>query len=56
VIVPNIIDTPQNRAAMPQADRSKWVSPHAIAEVIGWLCSPESRPLRETVIKVYGAD
>lgn len=55
VIVPSVIDTPENRQDMPNADFSKWVKPQAIAEVIGWLCSPASMPLRETVIKVYGA-
>ena len=31
VIVPTTIDTPQNRAAMPNADFSKWESPESIA-------------------------
>lgn len=35
VIVPSIIDTPQNREAMPSADFRKWQSPDAIAEIIG---------------------
>jgi len=30
--MPSIIDTPQNRAAMPNADFSKWVAPEAIAD------------------------
>ena len=34
VIVPSTIDTPQNRAAMPAADFSKWQTPEAIADVI----------------------
>ncbi|MGC8751339.1 SDR family NAD(P)-dependent oxidoreductase [Hydrotalea sp.] len=34
VIVPNIIDTPQNRAAMPNADFSKWTLPETIADKI----------------------
>ena len=32
VIVPSTIDTPQNRASMPEADFSKWVKPEKIAE------------------------
>jgi NAD(P)-dependent dehydrogenase (short-subunit alcohol dehydrogenase family) len=34
VIVPNIIDTPQNRAAMPNADFSKWTLPETIADKV----------------------
>jgi len=54
VIVPSIIDTPQNRKSMPDADFSKWVPAEGIAGVISWLCSPDSKHLRETVIKIYG--
>lgn len=36
-IVPTTIDTPANRAAMPDADRSTWLPPDAIAQVIVWL-------------------
>ncbi len=35
VVVPSIIDTPQNRAAMPNADFSKWEKPELIAKIIG---------------------
>lgn len=34
IIVPSVIDTPQNRKAMPDADFTKWTSPDAIADVI----------------------
>ncbi|MBL7723003.1 MAG: SDR family NAD(P)-dependent oxidoreductase [Chitinophagaceae bacterium] len=34
VIVPSTIDTPQNRAAMPGADFSKWQTPEFIADII----------------------
>lgn len=43
-ILPGTIDTPANRRAMPDADRSKWTSPAAIARVIAFLLSPESAP------------
>lgn len=36
-IVPSTIDTPANRAAMPEADTSTWLAPAAIAEVVLWL-------------------
>ncbi len=32
-VLPTIIDTPQNRADMPNADPSKWVAPEALADV-----------------------
>lgn len=35
VIVPSIIDTPQNRASIPKADFSKWERPEQIAKIIG---------------------
>ena len=54
VVVPSTIDTPQNRASMPDADFTKWVTPQAIAEVIYFYCSDEGMVVREPVIKVYG--
>ena len=38
-IVPSIIDTAANRAAMPRADRSTWLAPEEIAEVVAFLAS-----------------
>jgi NAD(P)-dependent dehydrogenase (short-subunit alcohol dehydrogenase family) len=37
-ILPGTIDTPGNRAAQPDADRSGWTAPAAIADVILFLC------------------
>ena len=54
VVVPSTIDTPQNRAAMPTADFRKWVTPHAIANIIYFYCSKDGSALREPVIKIYG--
>lgn len=54
VIVPSIIDTPQNRESMPDADHSAWVSPSRIADVIYFYSSDEGSSIREPVIKVYG--
>jgi NAD(P)-dependent dehydrogenase (short-subunit alcohol dehydrogenase family) len=53
VVVPSTIDTPQNRAAMPDADFNKWVKAETIAGVIYFYCSEEGNALREPVIKVY---
>jgi NAD(P)-dependent dehydrogenase (short-subunit alcohol dehydrogenase family) len=53
VVVPSTIDTPQNRASMPEADPGRWVSPEAIAETILYYSSPAATHLREPVLKVY---
>ncbi len=53
-VAPSTIDTPANRAAMPDADHSKWVAPAAIAEVIAFLCSPSASATSGAVIPVYG--
>jgi NAD(P)-dependent dehydrogenase (short-subunit alcohol dehydrogenase family) len=54
VIVPSIIDTPQNRSAMPSADFSRWVTPEQIAEAVAFHSSEHAGALRESVIKIYG--
>lgn len=54
VIAPSTIDTPENRAAMPEAHFENWVKPEAIADVIGFYCTAEAAVVREPVIKVYG--
>jgi NAD(P)-dependent dehydrogenase (short-subunit alcohol dehydrogenase family) len=38
-VLPSTMDTPANRQAMPDADRSGWVSTDAVAEVIAYLAS-----------------
>lgn len=53
-VLPGVIDTPANRAAMPHADHSQWVRPEAIAEVIAWLVSPAAAPVSGASIPVYG--
>jgi NAD(P)-dependent dehydrogenase (short-subunit alcohol dehydrogenase family) len=53
-VLPSVIDTPANRASMPDADHSKWVRPEEIAGVIAFLCSPESAPTSGAAIPVYG--
>lgn len=54
VVVPSTLDTPQNRASMPDADPSAWVKPEDIASVILFHCGPAAASLRETIIKMYG--
>ncbi len=54
VVLPSVIDTPANRAAMPQADFSRWVQPAALAGVIAWLASPAAGDINGAVVPVYG--
>jgi NAD(P)-dependent dehydrogenase (short-subunit alcohol dehydrogenase family) len=51
-VLPSIIDTPTNRADMPDADFSTWVQPAAIAEVILFLASPAARAVTGALIPV----
>ncbi len=53
-IVPNLIDTPANRAADPGADTSNWPSTQEIAKVITFLSSDASAPVSGAHIPVYG--
>lgn len=53
-VLPSIIDTPENRAAMPKADPGRWVAPEAIAEVIVFLASPAARAIHGAAIPVVG--
>ena len=53
-ILPSVIDTPANRASMPDADHSRWVQPREIAGVVAFLCSPDSSPTSGAAIPVYG--
>ncbi len=52
VILPGMIDTPANRAAMPDADRSGWVAPADIAAVMVFLASTEGRGVNGAAITV----
>jgi len=53
-IVPAMIDTPQNRAASPNADYSKWVKPEEIAEAILYLTSDAARSINGVSLNMYG--
>ncbi len=41
-ILPGTIDTPQNRAAMPDANTETWVPPAAIAKLVAFLISDDA--------------
>jgi NAD(P)-dependent dehydrogenase (short-subunit alcohol dehydrogenase family) len=51
-ILPSVIDTPANRASMPDADHSKWVAPAEIAKVVRFLVSEDSKPTTGAAIPV----
>ncbi len=53
-ILPSVIDTPGNRASMPDADFDRWVKPAEIAGVIAHLLSDDSSPVSGAAIPVYG--
>ena len=53
-VMPTIIDTPQNRAAMPGADASQWTPPAAIAEVMLFLASDAALILSGCAIPLAG--
>jgi NAD(P)-dependent dehydrogenase (short-subunit alcohol dehydrogenase family) len=49
-ILPSIIDTPGNRAAMPDADRSTWIRPEEVAAILDFLASPVGGPITGAAI------
>ena len=53
-VLPSIIDTPVNRADMPDADYSRWVTPQALADVIVFLLSDRARAITGALIPVTG--
>lgn len=53
-VLPSIIDTPANRASMPQADFGKWVTPRELAEVILFLVSDAASAVTGALIPVSG--
>ncbi|OIJ43657.1 SDR family NAD(P)-dependent oxidoreductase [Massilia timonae] len=53
-VLPSIIDTPANRADMPDADASRWVAPSQLAAVIAFLLSGDASALTGACIPVNG--
>lgn len=53
-VLPSVIDTPDNRKSMPDADASRWVAPAALAEVIGFLASDAARAVHGAALPVSG--
>jgi NAD(P)-dependent dehydrogenase (short-subunit alcohol dehydrogenase family) len=53
-VLPTIIDTPENRAAMPKANPAKWVAPADLANVIVFLASDAARAVHGAAVPVTG--
>lgn len=53
-VLPSIIDTPVNRADMPDADFATWVRPEELAAVILFLASSEASAVTGTLLPVVG--
>jgi NAD(P)-dependent dehydrogenase (short-subunit alcohol dehydrogenase family) len=53
-VLPSIIDTPANRAAMPRADHAAWPKPAEIAETIAFLVAPACALTSGALVPVYG--
>ena len=56
IVMPGTMDTPGNRAAMPNADFSKWVPPADVANLILWLAGEQASQVNGAVIPVSGRD
>jgi len=53
-IMPSIIDTPANRAAMPNARHHRWPKPSELAAVLAFLVSDDAILISGAAIPVYG--
>ena len=54
-VLPMIIDTPRNRADMPNANPASWTTPAAVADTIGFLASPAARAITGALLPVTNA-
>ncbi len=53
-VLPTIVDTPDNRRSMPDADPSRWVAPADLAEVVRFLASDAARAVHGAALPVSG--
>ena len=53
-VLPQMIDTPANRAAMPAEEHAALTPPSEVAAVIRYLCSADAAPTTGAAIPVYG--
>jgi len=55
-VLPGTMDTPGNRAAMPDADPSRWVALDAVVDVLLFLASPSARAIHGAALPVFGSE
>ena len=53
-VLPGTMDTPQNRAAMPDADPGAWVRPEAVGQVIAFLLSDAAEAVTGALVPAPG--
>jgi NAD(P)-dependent dehydrogenase (short-subunit alcohol dehydrogenase family) len=51
-VLPSTMDTPANRAAMPDSDRKGWVPVDSVADVIAFLVRDESAHVTGALLAV----
>lgn len=54
VVVPSVLDTPENRKSMPGGNFSEWVKPEHAADIVYFITSEQGKPLSEPLVKIYG--
>jgi NAD(P)-dependent dehydrogenase (short-subunit alcohol dehydrogenase family) len=54
VVLPSVIDTSVNRAAMGAENAAQWVKPESLAQTICFLASEAAQDVRGAAIPVYG--
>jgi NAD(P)-dependent dehydrogenase (short-subunit alcohol dehydrogenase family) len=55
-VLPSIIDTPENRGAMPDADPKTWVTGEQVAQVMLFLASDAADAVSGALVPVFGAN
>jgi NAD(P)-dependent dehydrogenase (short-subunit alcohol dehydrogenase family) len=53
-VIPGTMDTPQNRAAMPKADPSNWVTTAEVAAAIAFLLDPSASGVTGAALQAPG--
>jgi NAD(P)-dependent dehydrogenase (short-subunit alcohol dehydrogenase family) len=53
VVTISTLDTEQNRMSMPHGNPDNWVKVEQASEIMEFICSDKSLPLRESIFKVY---
>jgi NAD(P)-dependent dehydrogenase (short-subunit alcohol dehydrogenase family) len=53
VLLPDTIDTEDNRRAMPAANRTSWIAPEAVARTILFLASDASRAITGAAVPLF---